>query len=1595
MNRIYALIWSRSKRTWVVASELTRTCGKVSARVRVRGIVRLLLLATSALICSVSALAQQVINGSTTTESLDSSTSYQLNTGQTATTSTLDNAININGIAPVTFTNFGRVLGTATGFSGIAFNTTGSLINEASGLIHGTTYAVWLGGDGANNNLLNRGDISASTNHAVNYTGNLSGTIDNYGTINGGAAGTVGNFTHGIELNTSGAMVINNHAGSSIRTGMNDTSYGFGIESAADHQLKLLNEGSIIANQSAVSVHGSGSETQLINSEEGVLTGTRNVAVYLVSNSIVRNAGTISSPLGAITFAGSNNTLVLESTSSITGNVLGGTDGTLALGGSAAGSFDMGQLGPTKQYRDFSLFDKQDAGTWTLTGSSNSNWSVTNGTLILADGASLTGGALTILPGGTFQYGQGGTGSIFGGTFVNNGMLVFNQGGATSLNTQISGAGAVVLRTGEDLAYAADTSYTGTTTIDSGATLRVGTGGTTGAVVGGIVDNGSLVFNRSNAVTYSGDISGSGSFRHSGTGPLTITGTNSFTGGTTIDSGGTLQVGAGGATGSLVGNIENNGTLIADRTGSLNFDGVISGTGDLIKRGAGTLQLSGTNTYVGQTRLEGGVLAATSAENFGTLGNGLTFDGGTLRWLNAFFIGRPAELLAGGGALDSNDLSVEWRSLTTGVGKLSKTGQGTVVITADNTYSGGTSILGGTLQLGNGGTTGSVVGDISNDGTLAFNHSDDVTFSNLISGTGSVTQSGPGSLLFTSDLTYTGGTTIAGGRLTLGNGGTSGRVAGNVINNGQLLVNRSDNVSDVAGLISGSGTFTKLGAGTLTFTRNHLYTGSTTVSAGTLRIGNGGTAGGIRGNVINNATLIHDRSDVVTFGSSLSGSGTFLKNGSGTLKMTADNPFSGTTQLNGGITLVDGSLDGSVQVNSGATLGGTGTLGGEVTISNGGHLSPGDSPGSIIVDSLVLNSTSQLDYELGLPNVVGGGVNDLTDVIGDLTLDGVLNITDVGGFGNGVYRLFSYGGTLTDNGMLFGSLPLGFANSDLLLQTSVVSEVNLIVSQGGLSVQFWDGPNTSSNGVIDGGTSTWNTLNTRWTSSAGDVNAPWQNGFAVFQGTAGTVTLGENITLTGAQFLTDGYVIQGGAFNLHSDANTLPVRVDAGVTATLNAAIGDGSAGATKLIKRDAGTLILGGTNTYTGGTAVEEGRIQVSSDANLGGTAGGVELDNGGLNTTASFTTNRSLLLSTGFGVLAPSAATTLTWAGVISGAGGLDKQSTGTLILTGANTYAGDTRIIGTLQLGNGGASGSLTGNVLNNGSLVINRSDAISLDGVISGSGSVIQQGGGTTTLASVNTYAGGTSVNGGVLSVNADNQLGAAAGSVAFDGGTLRVGPAFSTSRAMTLNSGGGTLDTSDTATLAGVLSGAGALTIVGAGTAILSATNTYAGGTFISAGTLQLGGGGTSGSLLGDVANNSALVFNRSNAYSYAGIISGNGEVSVIGGGSLTLGGINTFANANGFQVRSGSTLVIGSNANLGAASNRLLLRNASTLRVTSTFAIDRSVVLEGAGSFNHVDTQANTTTLSGVLSGDAGLQKEGSGSLLLTANNTYTGGAPT
>ena len=364
-------------------------------------------------------------------------------------------------------------------------------------------------------------------------------------------------------------------------------------------------------------------------------------------------------------------------------------------------------------------------------------------------------------------------------------------------------------------------------------------------------------------------------------------------GGTTI-SAGTLQLGNGGATGSIVGDVTDSGVLAFDRSDVATFSGVVSGIGGVSQIGTGTTVLTGASTYTGGTTISAGTLQLGDGGTLGAIVGDVT-DNGTL-------------------AFNRSD-TVTFAGTISGTGAVNQIGSGVTILTADNTYTGPTTIAAGTLQLGDGGTSGAVIGDITDNAALVFDRADTVTIPGTISGGGSVSQLGGGTTILTGNNTYTGGTTIAAGTLQLGDGGTSGGIVGDVINNAVLAFDRSDTVT-IPGDISGTGSVLQFGGGTTILTGANTYTGGTTIAAGTLQLGSGEgdlPARRIVGDVVDNGALAFDRSDIVTFPGAVSGTGSVSQIGAGTTILTGANSYTGGTTISAGtLQLGDGGTSGAL-----------------------------------------------------------------------------------------------------------------------------------------------------------------------------------------------------------------------------------------------------------------------------------------------------------------------------------------------------------------------------------------------------------------------------------------------------------------------------------------------------------------------------------------------------------------------------------------------------------------------------------------------------------------------------------------------------------
>ena len=1346
------------------------------------------------------------------------------------------------------------------------------------------------------------GPVAVQSGATLGGTGTIAGnvTVANGGALNPGDAGSVGTLT------VNGNLTLNSGAALNYQFGQANTPGG------ALNDLTTVNGNLTLGGTLNVSTTSGGSfgpgVYRIFNyagalTNNGLSIGSTPAGTYYVQTSIANQVNLVNSTGLTLNFwdgaAGPKDN-----------GVINGGNGTWQnASGNDNWADSTGQVNAPYSNGSFAVFEGT-GGTVTVDNSLGNV--TTSGMQFAVDGYTITGNAIALT--GAPNIIRVGDGTAAG------------AGMTATINAALTGTGGVQKTDLGTLVLGGTNTYTGGTAINGG-TLQVSSDANLGNASGALaLDNGTLrntaAFTSARAVTLntnggtfdtqanltlSGTVSGTGALSKTSSGTLTLSGANTYSGATTVQAGtllvdgnqsaatglATVQSGATlGGNGTLGGNVvvASGGALSPGDTGAV---GALTINGNLTLNSGAAL-----NYQFGQANTPGGALNDLTTVNGNlTLGGTLnvststggSFGPGVYRIFN--YAGTLTNNGLGIGSAPAGTYYVQ-TSIANQVNLVNSTGltvnfwDGAAGPKDNGTINGGN----GTWQNASGNdnwadSTGKVNAPYANGTFAVFEATPGtVTVDNSL---GNVTTSG---MQFAVS-----GYTITGNALTLS-------AASNILRVGDGTAASAGMTATIDAALVGTGGVQKTDLGTLVLTGANTYSGGTTITAGTLQLGNGGTSGSIAGNVVDNSALAFNRSDSATFAGIISGSGSVTQAGAGTTTLTGANIYGGATNVQAGTLLVDGNQSGATgvtTVQNGATLGGTGTLGGNVTVANGGALNPGDTGtvGTLAVNgNLALNNGAVLNYQFGQANTPGGPLNDLTNVGGNLTLGGTLNIsaTSGGSFGPGVYRIISYSGALTNNGLSIGSAPAG----TYYVQTSIANQVNLVNSTG-LTLNFWDGPGHSNDGAIQGGSGVWQNAsgNDNWANQTGTINAPYTDAaFAIFGGTAGTVTVDNSLGAvhsSGMQFSVGGYTLAGNAITLAGAPNIIRVgdgtAAGAGMTATINAVL----AGTGGVQKSDLGTLVLNGANTYTGGTAVDGGVLQVSSDGNLGNATGGLSFDGGTLRNTAAITSARVVTLNTNGGTLDTQADLTLS--GVIGGAGGLTKTGAGLLTITGSNTYAG-------------------------------------------------------------------GTSINGGTVSVSSDANLGNASGPLAINGGTLQNTASFTSARATTLNAGGGTFQTTGNLTLAGAIGGAGALTKTDVGALLLTADNTYAGGTTIAAGTLQLGNGGASGSITGNVTDNGALIFDRSDTYSFAGVISGNGSVTQQGTGVTVLSGDNSYAGST--AVNAGTLIVDG---NQSAATAVTSVASGGTLGGNGTIGGDLTIANGGALNPGDVGNVPGTLTVNGNL----------------------------
>ena len=988
--------------------------------------------------------------------------------------------------------------------------------------------------------------------------------------------------------------------------------------------------------------------------------------------------------------------------------------------------------------------------------------------------------------------------------------------------------------------------------------------------------------------------------------------------------------------GTLAMNVADNTTNTYNSVNSTADSGIWSGGGTLILIAGASARIATFNgsmsAFNGTVRWASGTgLGQFRANGAGNIGStNVTFDlgnnaSGTLSksaGAGTFFIGQlfggANTVVSSGVAGEVFDIGYKGGSLfngaiTGGSALLNKSGPTTLILAGACTYGGGTTISNGVLQIGNGGTAGTLnpASIVTNYSILAINRSDAFTFTNVITGSGNVSNIGVGTLLLKGVNTHTGKTIIAAGTLLLpvqtALGATpgsftsdhlilSGGALGATNNSGLTDVNRgltlganggglapsSGMLLTISNVISGSGNLTVSNAGTVVLTAANAYTGKTILNSGVLAIADETVIGGnpgspiadqltFNGGTLSNTTAltINDANRGITLGASggtlntsggtltiadviAGSSGALTKAGSGTLLLTAANTYGGNTLINSGTLALgaSGSIANSALISvasgatydvsavngytlsSGQTLGGNGTVSGDVSAVTGSTVSAGSSIGQ-------LNITGNVTFSGGTGLVeINNATNDVVAITGNLALIGssTIQLSVQSGLTSGRRVLMRYTGSLSGG----GSFALSGAPGGTTVDTSVAHEVAIVLNivtanltwKGDSSVNAWDG-----------------------------TTANWSNGVTTVLFNSGdSVTFNDTgsqspaVSITGAQ-----------------SPNSVTVN------ATGNYTFGGAGkiTGLTGLTKSNTGTLILLTSNDYSGSALLSQGLVQVGNGS-TGGSLG-----------TGTTTNNTTLVFNL------PSSGGTQS--GDLTGTGTLTVQA-GSLILSGNGSYSGPTTNAtgATLKVGAGGGSGSVgSGTVQNSGSLIFNRTGTLTNTASINGTGTLTNQGSGMVALAGNNSYSGATTISAGTLQIGAGGTSGTlGTATTVTDNGIL----AFSRS---------------DDITNSVVITGTGILVQQGPGTLTMVSTNTYSGGTIINGGSLQLGDGVSSATLgTGNVTDNGALIINRPDDFFLTNVISGSGTLVKIGANTLRFN--NTLGN-----IYSGGTIISNGTIRLG------------------------------------------------------------------------------
>ena len=1131
------------------------------------------------------------------------------------------------------------------------------------------------------------------------------------------------------------------------------------------------------------------------------------------------------------------------------------------------------------------------SGTWDLT---TTNWqsAATSGSAVAWPNVNNAHAAFFGGASGTVTWGSGMSTANPNGINVTSGTFTLN------LNNQLM------------------TIFAGGFTVTGGQmTLQSGTL-TVGAVNG--------IFNTpvtgANALTISAKITGSGvSISKSGAGDLILTNdSNDFTG----------KVYGQNGSGVYFSSIADAGVASAVGAGSLVQTGLNN-----------TMVYTGTGASTNRTfEVTGG--GSDTLRNNGT---------GALIWTGSFSntkSGASTLTLSGTNTGGSNEFRGNLVDGSFAMG-LTKADSNTWILAGANTYTGATTVSAGTLQIGNGGTTGLLSGSssisVSSGATLAFSRSNTITqgtdFNSVISGAGNLTKLSSGTLVLSGSNTYTGTTSINAGTLQIGASGTTGSLSASSAITGSagatLAFNRTDTYGgNVSNTIGGGIAVTQLGTGTVTLAGSNTFTGTTRIVAGGLTLGNvsalqnstldmntgdagtlafglTGTNTYVIGSLIGSRNIATSGSVVLSVGGNgssgsytgvLGGGGAFTKAGSGTLTLAGANTYTGTTSIGGGVlqaNVADVASTSGALGNGGSIRFTGGTL--QYTASSAGtdwSSRITSSTGAIAIDTngqnVNLTGTALASTNTGGLTKLGSGTLSVT--MGASTVSGTTTVN------GGVLRIANPGDLLGYNANRFL-----INNASTLIVTNTTGGNRSWILNSATVVFDAAGGGTL---VIGSGNHLSQFNQTTTVRTTGGV----QN--LMSGGTTGGFINGQNVGLV--------------VFDV---ARGTDPSVDLLMSASLSSI---------NIQKTGGGILSVRQGTSGNFGITVSQGTFDVGGSATLaGGTFSGTIANSG---------------------LFQYSSSANQTLSGTISGTGALTQAGASTLTLSGSNSYTGATTVSsGTLVAGGASAFGAQSGNitasggVLNLGGYGFTRTGTVSFTGGTTQSGTItndtvafVAQAGtvsaglagaagltkstsGTVTLSGANNFSGTTNINAGTLQIGNNGTTGGLSSSSAITGSS---GATLAFSR--TDNYGGSFTNTI----------GGGIGVTLNSGTLTLSGSNAYGGATTVSGGQLR-------------IANSSAL-----GSTALGTTISGSGVLGLDGSGgplsiaeNITIATTQTgaLANLSGTNTLTGLVTITSSPVDYRVAAGRTIFAggitssNNSGLGLNGAATIQTSAVNIGTG----------------------------------------------